>query len=249
MVDSLHKVYPDFELSGKSVAEIGSGQFLSHPVGFRVLGAEKIVSFDLYRQFNQKASYMSFSQQVMAKKIYSGYSSSSHYLRVMSEVKSTMLDISKLKQLGVEYRAPFDLLDYDGTKFDLVMSYTVLEHVPPRDIKKLLVKSVEVLMEGGCFCHYIDLEDHLDPEHAPFEFLKERNWADKDCYSRGNRLRLLEWESIFNQVANIEYEFVSILRREASFLPMDISEMREMDIKNKTVSGILAVGKKVSSSE
>ena len=116
-------------------------------------------------------------------------------------------------------------------------------------IKTLLVKSVGVLKEGGCFCHFIDLEDHLDPEHAPFEFLKEDDWTDIDCYTRGNRLRRQDWEGIFNQMDNIEYEFVSILRREAFFLPMNITEMGGIEIKNKTVSGILVVGKKVSNSE
>ena len=104
------------------------------------------------------------------------------------------------------------------------MSYTVLEHVPPRDILNLLIKSIDVLKVGGYFCHFIDLEDHKDSINKPFEFLKVKEWTDSDCFSRGNRLRLNDWEDIFNNIQEIEYEFVSILERDKSLLPPGIDK-------------------------
>ena len=245
MIMSLKEKYPDFEVKGGKVAEIGSGQFLSHPVGFLLLGVRQVVTFDLYRQFNQKASALSFTQNVMSKKVFSSFVPSEPYFKTVREIQATKFDLSKLEALGIEYKAPFDLQNYkeDGN-FDLITSYTVLEHVPPRDILSLLTKSINVLKSGGKFCHYIDLEDHLNSESAPFEFLSNENWKDRDCYLRGNRLRMNDWNHLFKSISNIEYEFLRVIRREASLLPKSIQAKLELNEKNITVTGILVVGRK-----
>ena len=244
MMNSIKKEYPDFGIQGKDVAEFGSGKFLAHAIGFKVLGASSVISFDLHRQFNQKVALEAYMQQVMAKKIYSDFVLPDEYMKVMDSIKSTKLDLELLKQHGINYYAPYDLMEYTSRKFYLITSYTVLEHVPPRDIYALLTKSVDTLISGGYFCHYIDLEDHLDPVSAPFDFLAEDNWSDRNCFSRGNRLRLADWDNLFNQIDGIDFEFVSILRRDASLLPIDIIKMSDSEIKNITTSGILVVGKK-----
>jgi SAM-dependent methyltransferase len=245
MVNSIRKKYSNFDLKNKKVAEIGTGQFMAHPIGFKLLGASKVVTFDLYRQFNQKAAFISYSQQVMAKKFFSSLALPTDYMKVMSDIKLTKMALPELEKRGIEYWAPFDLLDYqDDDDFDLITSYTVLEHVPPREIEALMIKSIAVLKRGGIFCHYIDLEDHLDPESAPFAFLVEVDWSDQDCFSRGNRLRLSAWENIFEKLSGVDYEFVSVLRRETSLLPEGIMKKNELNEGDLAVSGILVVGKK-----
>jgi SAM-dependent methyltransferase len=240
MVHSVIKKYPKFVLNNKIVAEIGSGQFLSHPLGLKLLGSDAIVSFDLYRQYNQKAAKISYSQQVMAKKIFSSYVDSSVYNKTMEEIRDTEFNLNQLENLGIKYKAPFDLNNFNEHDFfDFVISYTVLEHVPPSDISSLLEKSIKILKPGGHFCHFIDLEDHKDAENKPFEFLKHKEWKEEECFSRGNRLRPDAWKAIFDTLDEIEYEFISILVRNKDFLPCEIK--REL---NNYTSGILVVGLK-----
>lgn len=245
MMAGLMEKYPEFKLTGAKVAEIGAGQFVSHPVAFLLLGVRKVVSFDLYRQFNQKASILSFSQNVMSKKTFSSFVSSEHYFKTISKIQDAKFDLNNLEALGIEYKAPFDLQNYEkNDDFDLITSYTVLEHVPPRDVLSLLTKSISILKRGGKFCHYIDLEDHLNSETAPFAFLSNDNWTDRDCYLRGNRLRINDWDSLFKAISNIEYEFVRVVRREPSLLPDTMQIQSESIKKNITVTGILVVGRK-----
>jgi hypothetical protein len=242
MIQGINKKYSEFNIQNIKVAEIGSGQFLSHPIGLKLLGAKEIISFDLYRQFNQKAASLSFKQQVMSKKTLSTFAEPSMYVEMLKKIKNTNLDLLKLNKLGIEYKAPFDLNNYTESKdFDLIISYTVLEHVPPSDINSLLMKSVETLNIGGYFCHFIDLEDHKDSENNPFEFLNIEDWKDSDCFSRGNKIRVEEWRNIFNQIENIEYEFISILERDKNLLPKGI-----VKILNNYASGILVVGKRIA---
>lgn len=241
MLHSIQKKYPDFKLDGKCVAEIGSGKFLSHAVGLKILGAKEVVSFDLNRQFDRKAAILSYDQQVMAKKIFSALVPSSIYSKKMDVIKKSNFDLVKLEKYGIKYLAPFDLHDYDKNgNFDLIISYTVLEHVPPAAISELLVKSIDTLKNGAFFCHFIDLEDHKDSQDNPFEFLRVDKWTDTDCFHRGNRLRLKDWEDIFYGIDDIEYEFVSVLVRDGDLLPNGIDK----ELSN-FASGILAVGQKI----
>jgi len=212
-----------------------------HPIGLELLGAEEVVSFDLFRQFKVKAALLALSQQVMSKKVYSRYISSARYAMTMSTINKTKLEPDKLDELGIKYLAPFDLHDYKTSNdFDLLVSDTVLEHVPPLDIKKLLLKSIDVLKVGGYFCHYIDLEDHKDPDNNPFEFLSVSEWTDSDSFSRGNRLRLDDWAEIYMSLKGIDFEFMRILERDSNLLPPGIKK----DISNFS-SGILVVGRRL----
>ncbi|XOJ85151.1 hypothetical protein ABXT54_02805 [Methylophilaceae bacterium Uisw_099_01] len=245
MLDGVEKQYPSFRVKGKKVAEIGAGKFLSHAIGLKVLGASKIFSFDMFRQFDQEEALISFSQQIMAKKIYSKCIEPDEYFITLDEIKATELDLIKLNVLGIEYFAPFDFRQYpNGDFFDFIMSYTVMEHVPPSDVSSLLTKTIQTLCEGGKFCHYIDLEDHKNPGYAPFDFLVEDNWSDEDCFNRGNRLRLSDWKNIFDKIDSIEYTFTSVFRRNLDLLPMDISQMSEEELDDIRVSGFLVIGKK-----
>ena len=70
MIDGLEKKYSDFKIKGKKVVEIGSGVFFSHPLALKLLGSEKVFSFDLYKQYNKTAAKISFNQRIMSKKFF-----------------------------------------------------------------------------------------------------------------------------------------------------------------------------------
>ena len=75
--------------------------------------------------------------------------------------------------------------------------------------------------------------------NKPFEFLANKEWSEKNCFNRGNRLRLNDWKNKFDNIDNISYEFIKLLERDKSALPSSIQKIRE----NYT-SGILVVGQK-----
>ncbi len=241
MVQGVKKEYPDFRLTNKNVLEVGSGQFLSHPLGLKILGAREVISIDLFRQFNQKAAMLSFQQNVMAKKIFCGEVHSGDYNQAIQQIQKSNLDLGLLEDIGIKYIAPMKLLDYSNHEdFELVISYTTLEHIPPNDIPLLFEKSVELLKKDGVFCHFIDLEDHKDSEKNPFEFLQYSNWTNLNCFSRGNRMRPSEWKDLLDKIDNIEYKFTYVLERDKDLLPKSIEK-----ISDNYASGILLIGKKL----
>lgn len=240
MVRGLQRVYPEFFVAGK-VLEIGSGKYLSHPLGLRMLGASRVTSIDLFEQFNRKAAQVSFRQNVMAKKLFAGEINSRKYYEHLKEIDETNFELSSLADYGVEYIAPLDILNYNPQEhFDLVTSYTTLEHVPPRDVSSLLTKSISLLREGGHFCHFIDLEDHKNPQKNPFGFLIESEWSDFDCFTRGNRLRAHDWRKILDDLTDIQYSFVFVLERNDAPMPSPFDWSSD-----NRVTGILAVGKRL----
>lgn len=240
MISFVKKKYPKFSLENKHVGEIGTGKFLSHPIGLIFLGANKVTTFDLFRQYNKKAAKLSYQQQFMTKKIFSAFTSSEKYSKLIEQIGNSGFELSKLSKFGINYLAPYDINLYNKeNSFDFILSYTMLEHLPPKDIHKLLSKSINALKKGAHFCHFIDLEDHKDPKNNPFGFLINEEWSDLDCYVRGNRLRLNDWKIIFDKMDNIEYEFVSTLQRNKELLPKEVPNKI-----NKHISGILVVGRK-----
>jgi hypothetical protein len=240
MISGLEKKHPNFKIKGKEVVELGSGAFFSHPLGLKLLGANKISSFDLYRQFNKRAAAISFSQRLMSKKFFTSKIDSSFYNTTLDQIIETNHDLKKLEKIGIHYFAPYDINNSKtDNQFDLFISYTVLEHVPPRDISNLLKTSIKIIKPLGYFCHFIDLEDHKNSKEHPFDFLKFKNWSDEDCFNRGNRLRLNEWKEEFDSIDNIDYEFINILERDKNKLPPGFK--KEI---NNYASGILVVGQK-----
>lgn len=84
-----------------------------------------------------------------------------------------------------------------GESFDLILSLSVLEHVPPAVAPALLTNLLAMLRPGGTMVHNIHLEDHRDIDGAPFAFLAaDTDWTEADYDSRGNRLRASDWVRI-----------------------------------------------------
>ncbi|MDB0012448.1 hypothetical protein N9E31_03120, partial [Paracoccaceae bacterium] len=71
MLTSFRKKYPEFDLNGKNVIEIGSGTYLSHPIALRMLGAKTVTSIDLEIQLNRHAANRSLRFNTMSTKILS----------------------------------------------------------------------------------------------------------------------------------------------------------------------------------
>jgi SAM-dependent methyltransferase len=87
------------------------------------------------------------------------------------------------ERFGIDYLAPSDAGDsgLPSDSFDFISSTDTLEHIPERDLRRVLAECRRLLMPGGVLSSRVDLEDHyshFDRSLSDFNFLKfgERSW-------------------------------------------------------------------------
>lgn len=112
------------------------------------------------------------------------------------------VDHNRLHSLTVDHRVdPSGTLPWPAGSFDLVWSWSVLEHV--EDPGRLLRECRRVLRPAGSLVAFIDMETHLggnkDPDRI-YEFLRYPAWlwnlmtSNRSTYL--NRLRLSDWRTL-----------------------------------------------------
>jgi SAM-dependent methyltransferase len=123
------------------------------------------------------------------------------------------LDEQEADSLGIDYRTdPHGRLPWPAASFDVVWSYSVLEHVhEPGDT---LQEVRRVLRSGGRHVAMIDLETHYGGRKQPnrmYEFLRYPSWlwtlmtSHRSSYV--NRVRLSGWRELFRDAGfEITYE-------------------------------------------
>ena len=101
---------------------------------------------------------------------------------------------------GYAYVAPADVIasPFRVPNFDVLVSTSVLEHIPPSLVISMLdaLKSRE--NECATHIHRVDLRDHRDFDSDPYGFLDPSRQfdAEVDADSRGNGLTLHDWEAL-----------------------------------------------------
>jgi SAM-dependent methyltransferase len=87
------------------------------------------------------------------------------------------------ERFGIEYLAPRDAGDtgLPSGSFDFISSTDTLEHIPERDLRRVLGECARLLKPNGVFSSRVDLEDHyshFDQSLSDFNFLKfgDRSW-------------------------------------------------------------------------
>jgi hypothetical protein len=196
-------------LAGRAL-EIGTGQFMAHAAGLYVCGFDRVLTVDRYRQFARPLVQASQERPVLARRFLSPFVAHDPFMARWQRLAATGWLPEKLAATGIEYRAPLEVaaLTSGPERFDLVFSYTVLEHVPPAELPGLLSASTALLAPGGVALHFVDLEDHLDPRSAPFNFLAPAaQWTAAQCGERGNRLRFAQWRRLLADSTGLAWRF------------------------------------------
>lgn len=113
--------------------------------------------------------------------------------------------LSELKQLGISYRAPFDMrkCDLQANSVAAVISTNTLEHIPEADIQKILKECYRLLRTEGVCSFKIDYSDHYahtDRHISKFNFLKYSDFvwhllSPPDHFQ--NRLRHCDYAKMF----------------------------------------------------
>lgn len=241
----------NISLQDKVCLEIGSGWVLTHALVAHLLGAKRVIAIDLNKylrpevlSFAVKESITSVVRDILAP-------FESHQIlrdRLYHLLKIKEFDLEVLAELGIEYRAPFDLLkDNLGESVDFIYSASVLEHIPHKIVPNLLFKLSDCLKTQGFMMHMIHLEDHQDIQNKPFEFLKLpcSSYSEEMESRRGNRIRASHWQTLFNSLKNCSSEVLYKYSREIELLP----EKLELEgIENESTEDLLIshLGIKVS---
>jgi len=72
-------------------------------------------------------------------------------------------DENLLERLDITYISNFKITDFSSmkVKYDVFYSNNTLEHIPPADIKRILLESKRILNPGSIHLHRIDFSDHF----------------------------------------------------------------------------------------
>lgn len=231
-------------LAGNAL-EIGTGQFMAHAACLYVCGFDRVLTVDRYRQLVVSYARASMENPVLARRFLAPWVSHDAFMDRWRRLHATGFSPDRLAAIGIEYRAPFDAgaLADEAQRFDLVFSYTVLEHVPPADLPALLATTSRLLAPGGVALHFVDLEDHRDPRDAPFAFLSPASsWDAAQCGERGNRLRLTDWRRLLAETSDLVWRFPYIAVRHDVPLPETIDhKVRFADEEDLRTTAFLAV--------
>ncbi len=208
-------------LRGRAL-EIGTGQFMAHAAGLYVCGFDRVLTVDRNRQVALPLVRASQEKPVLARRFLSPYVQHDDFMARWRRLAATGWEPAPLASAGLEYRAPQEAAELTAVpeRFDLVFSYTVLEHVPPAELPGLLAASTALLSPGGVALHFVDLEDHRDPRGAPFAFLAPA-WSDAQCGECGNRLRFSSWRRLLVDCTGLAWRFpYTAVRHDAPLPPV-----------------------------
>ena len=159
-----------------SFYEFGAGWDLTIPLTYFALGVERQTLVDvrpLARLELVEHSIRLFEQLEAA---------ADQPLRSLGEPR--VRSVEELRErFGIEYLAPRDAGDtgLPSGSFDFISSTDTLEHIPERDLRRVLGECGRLLKPGGVLSSRVDLEDHyshFDRALSDFNFLKfgDRSW-------------------------------------------------------------------------
>jgi SAM-dependent methyltransferase len=197
-------------MPGKVVLEVGTGRRVNVPIVFWLCGAARVLTVDLnqYLKPGLILEDLKFvrGHPVTVKQMFGARAESGEFQQRFALLMRDDLSVPELLAAAeIEYVAPLDArkLHLGDDVVDYHVSNNVLEHVPPDELRDILVEGKRVLKSDGLLVHRVDFSDHfseVDARVSTINFLKysERQWRRYagNLYNYHNRLRIDELESI-----------------------------------------------------
>lgn len=174
-------------IKGSTILEIGSGWFPTIPILLARDGAKKIFMSDL----NVHADNITFKETV-------------NYLKLRFPDNDYIQKITDFSLLPIVYLAPFNPLEINDKSIDIIMSNTVLEHIPRSDLFNLFSSLRSKVSDNSRMVHLVDHSDHFehfDKSISRVEFLtwsEEKHTLINYLIKDGeNRMRHHEYHQVF----------------------------------------------------
>ena len=180
-----------FEISGKSVLELGPGNSYINAYNFLHRGARNMILVDKYPRYSESEKQKSFIRRER------------DYFKSLRQTERCDYLDGKTCEPDPRYIRFMagDLCDLDvGEQVDFIYSIAVLQHI--RDLPRYIRKMSDLLREGGMAFHAVDLKDKFHFFGNPFLFYKysDRVWdrfLTEESVTYTNRLRYREYVDLF----------------------------------------------------
>lgn len=189
------------DLKGRCVLEVGTGHVPLLPLAMWLMGAGRVITIDLNRYVElelveETLAYLRRHREELV----------SRFGPLLQPGRLAALRRPEDLLAAIEYQAPADAAatGLAAGSVDLHCSYTVLEHIPPSALQRILAESRRLLAPGGLAVHCVDYSDHFshgDARLSAIHFLRhsERTWrwlaGHRFMYC--NRLRHPEMQALF----------------------------------------------------
>lgn len=151
-------------LADATVVEIGTGWVPVVPLGLHLMGAGRIVTFDLNRHFQAELTLRSvplLRDCIGEIQRRTGLDPAPLHAR-LDRLMTADSPETLLRLAGIEYRAPADASrsGLPSGSVDLVYSNLVLEHIPESALRAIHAESRRILKPEGVAWHNVDYSDH-----------------------------------------------------------------------------------------
>src|SRR5262245_28728287 len=200
MMRHLQSIGVDIERS--ELFEIGTGWYPTFPICLYLVGARKVITFDLNRFLKPDLTLR--CAQTIAEQLDSISTFSKRSLEEITEAHSALVQglstgasLSEVTGGRVKYVAPADACStgLSPDSIDVVFSNSVLEHVPEPTIVGMMREARRILKTGGIVFHSVNCGDHsayVDSSVNQLNYLRYseaewRKWNNHFLYQ--NRLR------------------------------------------------------------
>ena len=193
--------------SSQKVFELGSGIGLIHPLCFSLF-FDSVTSVDIDQKFDliqfRKKCIEILNEVNTDPRIKDAVANIS--VEKLSNFRDACFDENLLERLGITYISNFKATDFSSMKieYDVFYSNNTLEHIPPAEIKIILLESKRILNPGAIHLHRIDFSDHfshIDQSISSCNFLKYsdrlHNLIAGNQFTYHNRLRVNDFIEIF----------------------------------------------------
>lgn len=176
------RAFPDGRLDGKTVLEIGPGDSLASAVAARAHGAAGSLLVDA-------GAYASRDIDL--------YRAMAAALTERGLTPPDLSDAATLEDVLARCSARYlttgvdAFADLPDASVDLIWSHSVLEHIPLKQLPRLMAEMRRVLKPEGCMSHNIDFQDHLSHGLNSLRF-SEATWESPTMANAGfytNRVR------------------------------------------------------------
>jgi SAM-dependent methyltransferase len=194
-----------------TVLEVGTGHKPTIPIGFFLLGAKTVYTYDLHRRLDIPLVRQSLrwivSHRDLIHALLGPFVDGSALDERMGLLRRFAGDpLNCLKEAGIRYVAPADAArtGLEPGSIDLHYSMTTLEHIPAPVITDILREAHRILRPGGLAVHFVDLSDHFshaDGSITAINFLRyspaewDRLAGNEFAYT--NRLRASELRALY----------------------------------------------------
>ncbi len=181
-------------LSG-TVLELGTGWLPVVPLLFYLAGAERLVLADIHRLMDDRT----FEEVKRVLRDNAGRLADE--LRVPESLLRARLD----RPIPYDYFVPWNPREFADASIDVVISRTVLEHIPADLLEGYMPEFARILRPGGMMCHLIDNSDHWEHHDKTLSRLHFLRYEDNLfwrmlCVRRyQNRLRHSDYMRLFER--------------------------------------------------